>query len=449
MIKKTRLRKGLAGLVAGLIAAIALLVIALPVMMQYQQHITESYQIEEYATMLKEQKEIEEKGLASCYDPENGVISINNTLGENITIVLVYASDGEHEEVKYFQPGTLKIAPGINRISIAEDGLGITLDSRKIKTLKLVTSRGTIIQPPYCSKTAMVIKWLGFNMVLGEEQIPGGLAAVNPSGEIFAHGLIRKINNTYVFINGTLVPDPESTGSGGIPLAFSINLKIGTSTLFTIERDDVGDYLLIVINSTSDDYTYSQSNIGCYNIDCCTFKSKSEVTVHVFGYSYVSKFDDSGDGPLKYTLINNGYDYMIIGVEFEDSKKTGIYNGTIYVSKIKVSDVSESDLIAKFFVDKTGRTINATLYVNGNTINAAAFYRTDDKNNPIPSINQFAIYVPVEDLLNISSGDSLWIKTAVTYCSNECLTDDSEWISFIYNPLKPVVDSVYTKYFGS
>ena len=448
MIKKTRLRKGLAGLVAGLIAAIALLVIALPVMMQYQQHITESYHIEEYAAILKEQKEIEEKGLASCYNPSTGIISINNTLGENVTIVLVYASDGVNEEVKYFQLGTLKITPGTNRISVSD--LGINLDPREIKILKLVTSRGTIIQPPYCSKVAIVITGVALNMLLGEEQAPGGLLAATGS-ETFAHGLIRKIvNNTLILINGTLVPTPESTGSGYMPLAFRADLKIEDPNIdLTIERYDVGDYLLMIINTTTS-YDYTQSNIGCYNTYCYTFHIRGEHAIYGLGYSFVSKYDDSDDnGPLKYTLINNGYDHIIIGVEFNNPEETGLYNGTIYVSKVKVSDASESDLIAKFYVDKTGKNINATLYVNGNIINATAFYRTYNIKDPIPSIDQFAIYVPVEDLLNVGFGDSLWIKTAITYCSSECSTDDSEWINFTYNPLKLIVNEIYRKYFGS
>ncbi|RLE89089.1 MAG: hypothetical protein DRN04_16680 [Thermoprotei archaeon] len=445
------MRRGLAGLVAGLIAAIALLVIALPVMMQYQQHITKSYHIKEYATMLEEQKEAEEKGLASCYDPSAGIISINNTLGENVTIVLAYASDGENEEIKCFQPGKI-IAPGINKISIADD-LGISLDPSRIKILKLVTSRGTIIQPPYCSETApalVIIAGAALNMLLEEEQAPGGLLAATGS-ETFAHGLIRKIvNNTLVFINGTLVPTPESTGSGYMPLAFRADLKIEDPNIdLTIERYDVGDYLLMVINTTTS-YDYVQSDIGCYNTYCYTFHIRGEHLIYALGYSYVLKYDDSDDnGPLKYTLINNGYDHIVIGVEFNNPEETGLYNGTIYVSKVKVSDVSESDLIAKFFVDKTGKNINATLYVNGNIINATAFYRTYYIKDPIPSIDQFAIYVPVEDLLNVEFGESLWIKTAVTYCSSECVTDDSEWISFTYNPLKLIVDLIYRKYFGS
>ena len=458
MVKKSKLKTGLAGLVTGLIAAIALLVILLPIIMQYQQHVIKSYQLEEYTTVLQNQRKIEEKGLASCYDPSTGTINVNNTLGVSVVVILAYASDGVNEEVKYFQPGTLKIEPGINKISISD--LGIKLDASRIKILKLVTSRGTIIQPPHCSKVVIVIKGLSLNMLLGGEQAPEGIS-VHTGSKLLVHGLINKTDsNTLVFINGTLVPR-KIPGEGWAPIAFRADLTISDPNIdLTIERTDVGDYVLMVINASS--YNYDRCDFGCYNAYYCYTlnNTNKEFTIHEFAYSFVSKYDDSSDdGPLKYVLVNNGYDYVIVGVEFNDAnnekkdEKKGPYNGTIYVSSAKTS-INEADVVIKFFFlaekeDKNDdqikvRKINATLYANGNVVNATAFYRVGNK----PS-TQLAVLVPVEDLFNIGFEDSFWVKAVVSDCSSgTCLVDESEWISFTYKPFKLFVDSVYEKYFG-
>lgn len=452
MAEKTKLRKGLAGLIAGLIAAIALLVLALPVMMQYQQHITESYQIKEYATMLEEQKEIEEKGLTSCYDPSTRTISINNTLGENVTIVLVYVSDGENEEIKYFQLGTLKITPGTNRISISD--LGISLDSSRIKILKLVTARGTVLQPPYCNKVALVISEIALNVVLGflgEEQAPGGLQSFQ--GIIYAHGFFRnyKDNGTHILINGTTVPDPTPScpGSGGYPIAFKLEIKTEQGNIEqTFIRYEVGDYVIIVFSPLP---YIIMDNGGCYNGACYEIKSKDDNTIYSYGYSYVSKYSDNDGGPLKYTLINNGYNYMIVGVELnnlEEKKgddKDFYYNGTIYVSR--TANVNYPDIVIEFFMDEKNIVTNASMHINGNVINATAFYRKQVKDKVS---SQFGVYLPVEDLLGIEPGTVLYIKANVTYCNDSgCTTDEGEWISFTYNPLKLIINLIYRKYFGS
>jgi len=448
MKHRIKIKKGIAGLVAGLIAAIALLVIALPVMMQYQQHITESYQIEEYATMLKELKEIEEKGLASCYDSSTGTISINNTLGENVIIVLAYASDGENEEIKYFQSGKI-IAPGINRISITND-LGISLDPSRIKILKLVTSRGTIIQPPYCSKVVIVISEIALNVVLGllgKEQAPGGLQSFQ--GEIYAHGFIYpRDNGTHILIHGTTVPDPTPTveGHGDYPIAFKLDIKTEQGNIkYTLIRYELGDYVIIVYSPLP---TIEPDNGGCYNGVCYEVKSTGDHTIYSFGYSYVSKYSDNDEGPLKYTLINNGYNYIIVGVELDnlEENKNFHYNGTIYVSR--TADVSESDIVIKFSMDESNDEVNASMYMGDNVIDTKAFYRKQVKDKVS---SQFGVYVPVENLLNIIPGTVLWVKAEVTYCSSgsECITDEGDWISFTYNPLKLIVDLIYRKYFGS
>ncbi|RLE67707.1 MAG: hypothetical protein DRJ43_06930 [Thermoprotei archaeon] len=486
MVSRKNLRKGIAGLVAGLIAAIALLVIALPVMMQYQQHVTKSYHIKEYATMLEEQKELEEKGLAACYEPSTGIISINNTLGRPVIIVLAYASDGTNEEVKYYQPGTLVIAPGINVLHI-NDNLGFTLDPREVKIIKLVTSRGTIIRPPFCREIVKVVsvtyeqvveyivrRLQGFpvNLYLGEEHIPGGLGSVL-IGKVYAHGYIDyEYNNTLdlIIINGTTVPyNFVIPFVGYANLAFFMTVDI---TGFTITRSDVGDYIALVYSPIP---TINTDTYGCYNAICTRFGSLSdplEVTIYRFAYNYVSKYAD-GDAPdpevdpLNYTLINSGYDYIIVGTEtsefdpakdFDSAPSTFYYNATIYISKNKVSNVQDADIVVKYSIrhDSLGLarwdpTVEyVTINVNGETYNAKAFYRIHYLGFDSKHVDQFVVYVPIEQLLNVKAGDSIWIYVEASFYTDSVKLYDTsnDWIEYTYTPLKQIVDNWYSQYFG-
>jgi len=450
-LNNVKLRRGLAGLVAGLIAAIALLVIALPVMMQYQQHITKSYYIKEYAAMLEEQKKIEEKGLSACFDKDEGIISINNSLGRPIRIVMAYAPGCK----PYFNKTGYEIKPGPNRIPLSK----FFETTQAVTTIKLVTSSGATIQIPYCREVVTVenitLEGQILDILLGEEKIPEGLTEWNrgKSSELFAHGLITlEAEGNLILIRGTLVPTPEKKarrgrGTGGTPLAFRIDMDVEKPNIeLVIERTDIGDYLVMILENKSS-YTYGESDIGCYGISCHVFSERNS-TIYVFGYSYVSMYDDSSDeGPLKYTLINNGYSYLIVGVELY-SENTGVYTGEIYVSKVK--DGSDSP-IAWFRIDKTRKTIEAYVYTYNGREDAVAFYRTYKENNPIPSIDQFAILVFVESLLGVNPGDTVWIKTVVTYCSSggECSPpDESEWIEFTYYPLRLIVNKIRMEYFG-
>ena len=470
MKHRIKIKKGIAGLVAGLIAAIALLVIALPVMMQYQQHITKSYQIEEYATMLEEQKELEEKGLASCYEPSEKIISINNTLGRPVRIVMAYATDGENEEVKYYQPA-IEIAPGVNILHVINNLSITTLNPSEIKTIKLITSRGTIIQPPYCREIVeitykkaveeIVKKGFPVNLYLGEEQIPGGLQAF--IGLIYAHGFIDyKTNDTlnFIFINGTTVPRPTSN------LAFLISIDlIG----FSILRYEAGDYLVVAYSPIP---SIDTDNYGCYGTSCYSFGNVDfEAVLYRFAYSYVSKYADDDAphpviDPLNYTLINSGYDYIVVGAETSDfypqnyfSSNVFYYNGTIYISRRKISNPQDADIIAKFFVrhersdSQWDITIeNATLYINGNKQNILAFYRVNYRYWSVPlHVDQFVIYVPVEKLLNVKAGDDIWVYVETSFYTNsEKYYDNSgDWIKYTYTPTKEVVDTWYKQYFGS
>ena len=472
MASRKNLRKGLAGLVAGLIAAIALLAIALPVMMQYQQHITKSYHIKEYATMLEEQKELEKKGLASCYESSKGAITINNTLGRPVIIVLAYASDGENEEVKYYQPGIVKINPGPNLLYI-NNTLGFTLDPRKIKIIKLVTSRGTIIQPPYCREIVTikreitvknVTEWIsvhGFpvNLYLGEEQIPGGLQAF--VAIVFVYGFTKhNINDTndIIIVNGTTVPSEL----GNIAFYIKINF-IG----FELERNDIGDYVILVytpvpgINSRD----YGCIGTSCYMYGDLAFNAK----LYRFAYNYVSKYrdadaPDSKVDPLKYVLVNSGYNYLIVGTEASDFKLTDFpggsqtfyYEGKIYIAKNKVSDPQDADIEVHFkakhqYSISTGWSIsieNVTIN-NGEVPNPKAFYRIY-YSYLFKHLDQFAVLVPVEELLSIKEGDDLWVyaETSLYIPGGKTLNDTSDWIKYTYIPLKSIVDSWYEKYFG-
>jgi len=390
-----KIRKGLAGLVAGLIAAIALLVIALPVMMQYQQHITKSYQIKEYATMLEEQKELEEKGLAACYEPSEGIITINNTLGRPVRIVMAYATDGTNEEVKYYQPPK-EIAPGNNTLHVRYD-LGFNLNSGEIKTIKLVTTRGATIQPPYCKEIVKVVTYeqviqyivrrlQGFpvNVYLGEEQIPTGISPVL-YGSIFAHGYLDILSNGTVYmVNGTTVNritfkfenwddllaflDNVITGKG-YGYSFYLYVREYLTPLLTLKRYEVGDSIAMIVDAQT--ASYDADNEGCYNLACAYwttseyfYSEETQFVIKRIAINYVTKIADSDAqtltyNPIEYLLVNSGYDYIVVGLECEkfdpidENINTFNFSGEIYLaySDSPPTDVEDSALKIVFDIE--------------------------------------------------------------------------------------------------
>ena len=393
-LNKVKLRRGLAGLVAGLIAAIALLAIALPVMMQYQQHITKSYHIKEYATMLEKQKEIEEKGLATCFNQDEGVISINNTLGTPVRIVMVYATDGSQSQ-KYFNASGYVIKPGVNRIPLSK--FGITISPENIKTIKLVTSRGTIIQPPYCREIVKIVtyeqvieyivkKLQGFpvNLYLGEEQIPTGISP-ELYGSLFVHGYLDILNNgTIYLVNGTgvnritfkfkkmqdLIDFLDTVISGrDYGCSFYLYVREYLSTPLVLERYEVGDTIAMVVDAQTS--SYDSDDEGCYNVVCrywstseYFYSEKTEFTIKRMAINYVTKPTDNDPeqltyDPIEYLLVNCGYNYLIVGIQCEkfDPVDEGInafsFSGEIYLSSSKTppTDLENSDLKILFSIE--------------------------------------------------------------------------------------------------
>ena len=390
MKHRIKIKKGIAGLVAGLIAAIALLVIALPVMMQYQQHITKSYQIKEYATMLEEQKELEEKGLASCYEPSEKVISINNTLGRPVRIVMAYATDGENEEVKYYQPA-IEIAPGVNILHVINNLSIITLNPSEIKTIKLITSRGTIIQPPYCREVVKVITYEGavdyiikklqgypVNLYLDENQIPEGLIS-ELLGIFKAHGnLYIDSNNTIYIVNGTLVPkddwidDLESLLRelfGEVHYAPSFVIQLGILyPEYSVIRQDVGDTVATIINFTEIPDVGTDTS-GCQGYTCSyisygyDWQTRKPYVIIKLALSYVNKYLDYDSStlnynPVKFILANSGYNYLVVGLQSsafdpgENNINTFSYTGEIYVASGNnaPASIDQADLKINFTV---------------------------------------------------------------------------------------------------
>jgi len=393
-LNKVKLRRGLAGLVAGLIAAIALLVIALPVMMQYQQHITKSYHIKEYATMLEKQKEIEEKGLASCFNQDEGVLSINNTLGTPVRIVMVYATDGSQSQ-KYFNASGYVIKPGVNRIPLSK--FGITIPPENIKTIKLVTSRGTIIQPPYCREIVKIVTYeqvieyiikklrtYPISIYLSENQTSG--IATSYYGKILTHGAIlyyRNPSSQVYLVNGTTVSDiydlqfedvlinlflktwvcDFELDSDGVLYDYYYMHMISHYSLvdignFAIKRCEAGDYVAYVIEVyTPGDLEISDDTQGCYCVGeycgtCKTFSlpdltkiinNKAEFKIIVLAINYNIKNIDPDKGnstsydPLEYVIVNSGYNELIVGFEGEEAKETINYNAYIFISKNRIS----------------------------------------------------------------------------------------------------------------
>ena len=455
----TKIRKGLAGLVAGLIAAIALLVIALPVMMQYQQHITKSYQIKEYATMLEEQKELEEKGLAACYEPSEGIITINNTLGRPVRIVMAYATDGTNEEVKYYQPPK-EIAPGNNTLHVQYD-LGFNLNPGEIKTIKLVTTRGATIQPPYCKEIVKVVtyeqvvryiikklKTYPLSVYLSENQTSG--IATSYYGKMFTHGAIhyyRNSNTEIYLVNGTVVPDIYELSIENIIINNFLKVwacdyeydedgpfydyyymhMIGYYSLvdianFALKRCEAGDYVAYVIEvETPSDLEIEDDAQGCYCVGgycgtCKTFSlpelteifnnnARFKIVMLAINYGTKSRDADKGNStkydPLEYVIVNSGYNELIVGFEGEEAKEPINYNAYIFISK---NEISLSGTIEEMISTLTSR---ADIRINITSSCAVASYKS--KTSTLPTLHRSYIRIvcglgifcePPEDLMH-------------------------------------------------
>ena len=519
MASRKNLRKGIAGLVAGLIAAIALLVIALPVMMQYQQHITKSYHIKEYATMLEEQKELEEKGLAACYEPSEGIISINNTLGRPVIIVLAYASDGENEEVKYYQPG-IKIIPGPNPPLHVNYNLSFTLDPRKIKIIKLVTSRGTIIQPPYCKEIVkrvtyeQVIQYItkrlqGFpvNLYLGENQTAG----ISPTyyGNLFTHGAIKcfqKEDGVYIYlVNGTTTPAKYDnfgiiTGQLG---TYCGNIGLSTGpyylhtvsfytfndiTQFTLKRCEAGDYVAYVVevSDLNDVEINEDDTFGCYNVNtycesCKTFSippqnkffggATVEYTIKVLAINYVNKIYDSGTynathDPLKYTLVNSGYEELIVGFEGESLNYALDYNAYIFVSKKRVPISGSLENILQTLLNYPDAIKVKIVGTSAQTLDGEElplllryymkYYCVSFLYCNLQEIvmsDQKVVVIPEKLLKNIGvkSGDKIYIYIVAWYEENNNKYFDftEEPATYTYTPIKAIINDWYDRYISN
>ncbi|OYT51372.1 MAG: hypothetical protein B6U76_11145 [Desulfurococcales archaeon ex4484_217_2] len=537
---KTSLRRGIAGLVAGLIAAIALLVIALPVMMQYQQHITESYHIREYEAMLEEQKELEEKGLAACYEPSKGIITINNTLGRPVRIVMAFATNGEYGEVKYY-PEPKEIDPGPQILKV-DDDLKLSLDPREIKSIKLVTSAGAIIEPPFCREIVkityseiirrIVERYQGFpvNLYLGENQTKG----ISPEafGRVYTHGAImcfKNISSSTYMVNGTSTPQiydldlslldmalillgidrwtcnkevTEWWVTNIIPSEFyahTMSLYIlNDYTSFVVKRCESGDYTSYVIDIYTPDLLERSnessgcSNVVCYSGACRTFSipplqssivedAKVNYTLKVLALSYITKITDPDKDstlfnytlhypsydPLKYILVNSGYNELIVGFEGDSVKDSSIiYNAYIFISKTKLPVSGTIEQILQRLREKSLLEIR----IIGDNAQAISQYRNINESIPLlyRSYVKYSLtgvfYYTASDImhdqkvaiithnilseLSIKPGDTIFVYVITWYEENNAKYYDysEEAISYVYSPVKNIVDYWYKKH---
>ena len=449
--------------------------------------------------------------LYHCNGVIDSIITINNTLGRSVRIVMAYATDGENEEVKYYQPA-IEIAPGVNVLHVVDDLNITTLDPREIKTIKLVTSRGAIIQPPYCREIVkrvityeQVIQYIvrrlqGFpvNLYLGEEQIPGGIPSEWVGG-VFSHGFLYiETNNTVHIINGTTVNKAEFSiinwlkGDNYGPAFYIRSDIVGSS--FTIERYEVGDYIVLIIDTATADSDTDDE--GCIGFACKYWETSSvfwdedtEFIIKKLAINYVTKAADSDASsltldPIQYLLVNSGYDYLVVGLQCEafDPYDEGIntfnYSGEIYLYIGETSpsnvDYSNIKITFNFEYDSSSSTTSLIGY------SLRLYKRKGDIWEPVGTpltlyrkyyewegfwgldrrfkvIDQVGFIIP-HDLLKeigLKSGDYVWITARASFITDTAGTyedfygtDTQSWYKYIYSPTKSIVDSWYKQYFG-
>lgn len=268
----------------------------------------------------------------------------------------------------------------------------------------------------------------------------------------------------------------------GFKILFVSGILEGTA----VTRKETGDYVIIVYEPPP---TPQGSNYGCYQGTCYLLDSWSiDSTIYRLAYSYISKYPDLSTpdpemDPLKYLLVNSGYDYLIIGVETSqfDPGEKGISDfshiGELYISKGKEppASINQAYLKINFTVDyEVNYGIGSHSKVKAAT---ATMYRKDGASwillKSIPIYyrwyyeSEFGYRAKVWDqivfiidndtlsnILELSSGDNVWISGYAKFVIDDTEYSDIygdieySWVKYVYTPLKQIVDSWYEEYFG-
>jgi len=518
---KNTLRKGISGITIGLIAAIIFITIVLPLTVSYIASLSHRYGAQSYEMGYRKYKLLEEKGISACYTKlADGtyIVRINNTLGNPIVVSLIYIKfNNGSEAVKTLEE---KIN-SVGEINLGKDALP--------EIVKLITSSGAVINVPNCSQlvaTKVEIKEISYtkvieyfitkrypvNIYIGDKEYPEGITPqpINISrisfyiGRIASHmssALVILRNNTYL-ISGIITPLDDWHPSKNPNLLNLLIALFGTADYapafimdsgpagLKIYSNEAGGYVASVVLLNSTDYVNRTDDYGYYNMSGYVFEYPSslisedrfvvkELILNIpYKYSDPDTPSNASIDPLKYVIVNSGYDYLIVGIQTSafDPDELGWdtiqLNGTIYVNPTNIpSNKNNSKVIIRFslignkvedswYHSYNYSFIEVTLLSNEGEINWNCTYREYFKKfetflratyQPV-LIDQITFPIP-QNLLGISGGENVYVCAETAFIApNGTVYSDSYsdgWVEYVYMPVKEIVNSWVNKYSSS
>ena len=516
--------KGISGITVGLIAAIIFITVVFPLTVSYIVNTTNRFRAKSYGIEYQEYKILEEKGISACYTQlptGNYIIKVNNTLGKSVIINLMYVKYGNNIETISTMNLRIKERTIIPLNTPLEPSI-----------IRLVSSSGAVINVPPCgqivatttsitTETATntttvsytdIIQYIiteryPINVYWDEKQYPEGIApreiTINLGVTItmnlgyvlsYANGDILTLSSdnyqTILFINGTLTPRKEwfneelrallTFVGSDLKYAPSFVLDTGPGSMSLVSTDS-GDYLAMLLAVNSSEYDPENNNgtdtygfwrlvgnwfqYGSY-LESKPFKVKKLIlnTSYKFRAGNVSNVS-----PLKYILVNSGYNFLIVGLQTDDfdpleyyNAKTFTYQGTIYINpKEPPVNLNSSKIIINFKVTEIRNNIDDDLTIrfdyvklklpNGTEVDWTAAYREYIKKFSIGFtyhyyrsvlMDQIVFTIP-EKFLGISGGDDVYVWANASFIMGATKISDSSssWVGYTYMPVKPIIDS--------
>lgn len=527
--------KGVSGITVGLIAAIIFITIILPLTVSYIVNTTNRFGAKSYGIEYQEYKILEEKGISACYiqlPTGDYIIRVNNTLGKPVIINLMYVKYGNNIETistmnlrieeKTTIPLNIPLEPNIIRL-VSSSGAVINVPPCS----QIVATTTIPVPTPSPSPTTItvtknitytdIIQYIvteryPINVYWDEKQYPEG---ITPQlfvmtiplvitvkmylGYVLAYvdGYVKVLNvtdvGTSLLVNGTITPRKEwfdeylryALELFGTDIKYAPGFVVDTGPGNTVlSSTNAGDYLAMIVDlvkydpqkdNGTDSYGF-QYVLGRWLQYGSYFSSKPfnvKKLVLNKSYKYVAGNSTEPD-PLKYILVNSGYDSIIVGIETEDFDPLGdygvtkfTYHGLIYVNPSKeVSNLNDSKIIIEFNITETREDNDDYLTVNfdyvkiklpnGSVIDwskvgwTVAYREYFKKIGGSPFnykyrtvlMDQIVFSIP-ENVLGISGGDKVYVWAEASFINpyGEIHDNSTTWISYTYMPVKSIVDS--------
>ena len=398
--------------------------------------------------------------------------------------------------------------------------------------MKLVTSSGAVINAPNCSQlvittTKVEVEEISYpkvieyfiterfpmNIYWEERQFPEGIQSTEflwiYRGRIGAHlnGNITEIRSKLFLINGTVSPRKEWIAGFGdlLSLIYGLVIEVNYAPSFILDAGpgnmrvtsvEAGDYVALLVNVSGtpkigdDPYGFYEMSGQFFEYPESLFEDVGEFNVKTLLLNIAYKHNDSDSytiedinvDPLKYILVNSGYDFLIVGVQAGSFDPNDIgwdrfqYKGKIYVNPDEIpSNPENSEITIEFALNGTkevdgyyfGREIyhynfvftKVELFKNGYPYSWNCTYRDYFKKFIAlttlykPIFRDQIVFVIPQNILGISGGDNVYVYANVSLISPDgtVYSDDYSggWVEYVYMPVKDVVDSWVNEYSSS